>query len=469
MTTAAPESKGKIIARAIEAYKSSEAFQSALDANMYFQGNSPVIDKKTLLRGRVISFETEDGFTKNRFENEEIAGNRICNNFLFHFVTQENQYLLGNGVVLDTPATKERLGAGFDKALEKVGEKALLHGVSWAFWNKDHIEPISAAKDANSGFVALLDEMTGVAMVGIQFWQISDNKPMCVRLFEVDGITEYRQLRGGDLVVPEGHQKRAYLSSVFRDGAGEMEIDSRNYDVLPIIPLYANDDATSELTQSVKSKIDLYDRILSDFGDNLDRANDVYWVLNNFSGSVTDIAVMFEYINRLKAVVNQGDGVSGGATAEPKTLEVPYQARQAALELLRKALYEDYMALNMEEISGGSLTNVAIQAATTNLNLKVDRFEWQCFDFVQRVLRLIGVETEKISFTRQTLINKSEIINDIYVMQGDLDRETRLQLNPYILQEDIPDIISKVEAEQTSGLTNMDELQRLMDEKEEDE
>lgn len=117
MTTVPPENKGKIIARAIEAYKSSEAFQSALDANMYFQGNSPVIDKKTLLRGRVISFETEDGFTKNRFENEEIAGNRICNNFLFHFVTQENQYLLGNGVVLDTPATKERLGVGFDKAL----------------------------------------------------------------------------------------------------------------------------------------------------------------------------------------------------------------------------------------------------------------------------------------------------------------------------------------------------------------
>lgn len=464
MVEAAPGNKGKVIKSVVDAYKSSKAFQSALEANLYFQGNSPVIDKKTLLRGKVISYETEDGLKRSHIENEEIIGNRISSNFLFHFVTQENQYLLGNGVILDTPETKAKLGAGFDKALEKMGEKALLHGVCWAFWNKDHVEPIIAAKDAYSGFVALLDEMTGAPMVGVQFWQIADSKPLCVRLFEMDGITEYREDGNGELIIPEGGDKRAYLSSIFRDGAGEMEISGRNYDALPIVPLYANDDTTSEMTQSIKSKIDLYDRILSDFGDNLDRANDVYWVLNNFSGSVSDISIMMDYIAKLKTVINQGDGMGGGATAEPRTLEVPYQARQTALEMLKNALYDDYMALNMDEIQGGSLTNVAIQAATTNLNLKVDRFEWQCFDFVQRILRLIGVETEKISFVRQTLLNKSETVADIYTMQGDLDRETRLKLNPYILQEDIPVIMSKVDAEQTANLPNMDELQKLIDE-----
>ena len=92
------------------------------------------------------------------------------------------------------------------------------------------------------------------------------------------------------------------------------------------------------LTPDIKSKIDAYDRILSDFADNLDRANDVYWVLNNFGGTADDVAEMLAEISRIKAVANLSDGTGGGATAEPRTIEVPYQARQAALNILERAL-----------------------------------------------------------------------------------------------------------------------------------
>ena len=37
------------------------------------------------------------------------------------------------------------------------------------YWNLDHLEPIAAAKDANSGCVALLDELTGAVGAAIQF------------------------------------------------------------------------------------------------------------------------------------------------------------------------------------------------------------------------------------------------------------------------------------------------------------
>ena len=61
------------------------------------------------------------------------------------------------------------------------------------------------------------------------------------------------------------------------------------------------------------------------------------------------------------------------------------------------------MALNMDEISGGSLTNVAISTATANLNMKVNRYEWQVYQFVQSVLMLSGVETQDIKFRRQSM------------------------------------------------------------------
>ena len=124
---------------------------------------------------------------------------------------------------------------------------------------------------------------------------------------------------------------------------------------------------------------------------------------------------------------------------------------QAALEILQKQLYSDFMALSMEELTGGSLTNVAIETAMLNLNLKADRYEWQCFAFVQKVLRLLGIETEEIKFKRQTISNRSEMVSDISLMRDYIDQETALKINPYIDQEEIPEILNRLAAESMSA------------------
>jgi hypothetical protein len=196
----------------------------------------------------------------------------------------------------------------------------------------------------------------------------------------------------------------------------------------------------------------------------------VYWVLNNFGGTMSDIAETLAAIEKLKAVANISDGTGSASTAEPHTIEVPYAARQAALEILQKQLYSDYMALSMDELTGGSLTNVAIETAMLNLNLKADRYEWQCFAFVQKVLRLLGVDTEEITFKRQELVNRSEIVNDLSLMRDYIDQETALKKNPYILQEEVQDILNRLAAESMSAAPevkkpdNADEL----DEEEDD-
>ena len=48
---------------------------------------------------------------------------------------------------------------------------------SYGYWNLDHLELIAAAKDANSGCVALLDELTGAVGAAIQLWQLSTDQP----------------------------------------------------------------------------------------------------------------------------------------------------------------------------------------------------------------------------------------------------------------------------------------------------
>ncbi len=448
---------------AIEQYKGSDDFKHALEADDYFHAKNRAIAKKVLLKADVVTKTEEDEngerVTKS-LQQREVQGNRVFSNFLFRFVTQQNQYLLGNGVTLEDTGQKEQLGIGFDKALQQIGEKALLHGVCWGYWNADHLEVIPAETDARSGAVALLDERTGEPGVLIQFWQLERDRPMYARLFEPDGLTEYKLDRAA---LTETVPKRPYRLTTVSDAAGSFVVGGDNYSSLPVVPLYASDTKRSEFTPAIKSKIDLYDRIFSDFGDNLDRANDVYWVLNNFGGTTTEVLEIVQQIERLKTVVNISDGVGNSSTAEPRTFEVPYAARQTALQLLEKALYQDYMALSMDELTGGSLTNVAIETAMTNLNLKADRYEWQAFRFVQQVLALIGIDTEKISFQRQAIANKSDIVQDIAVMLDYIDNETALKLNPYIAQEDIPRILDNKAAEQVSGMPGLNKLTSAME------
>ena len=434
----------------INEYKSSPDFKQGLVANQYFRAENPAVAGKYLLRPTVVETKDDAGKVKKRNQKQKIDGNRVFSSFFSRFVIQQNQYLLANGVTLDSEETKARLGIGFDKALERLGEKALVHGVAWGYWNLDHLEVIEAVKDEGSGAVSIVDERTSEPMMLVQFWQINRKRPIYVRLFTVDGIVEYKTNDAGDLEEID-QTRRAYIVHRQEDSLGIVTETGENYGSLPVIPLWASEERRSELTNAIKSKIDLYDRILSDFGDNLDRACDVYWVLNNFGGTTSDIAETLAAIEQIKAVANISDGTGSSSTAEPHTIEVPYAARQAALEILQKQLYSDYMALSMEELTGGSLTNVAIETATLNLNLKADRYEWQCFSFVQKVLRLLGVNTEEIKFKRQTLINRSEMVADIGLMRDYIDQETALKLNPYIDQEEVRDIINRLAAESMSA------------------
>ena len=430
-----------LLLEAVRRFQASAGFHRALEANAYFRGENARVARKTILRARKIESRDAAGRRRFRAATEDVVGNRIGSAFLFRFVTQQNQFLLSEGVSLPE-AVKARLGADFDRQLEHLGESALLHGCAWGYWNADHLEVIQTARNARSGFFPLLDEMTGEVMLGVQFWQIAPERPLYLRIFDQEGVKVLRQGQEGLEVVTE-HEP--YRRTLHQDALGESVTIEGGYGRLPLIPLRANADGMSELTPAIKAKIDAYDAILSDFADNLDRANDVYWVLNNFGGTMDEVAELLEQINRVKAVANLSDGSGSGATAEPHTIEVPYAARRAALDLLERALYQDYMALDMDALTGASLTNVAIRVATANLNLKADRYEWQVRQFIASLLTLIGEGTQEIRFKRQAIANESETVADIALMRQDIDRRTALRLNPYIQDEEIPALIAAPE------------------------
>ena len=377
------------IRQAINEHKSSQAYQLALDAELYFKGENPTINRYEKIIYDLQGRAHRDMYTANH---------KIASSFFGFDVRQEVSYLLGNGVTFQEDATKDRLGKKFDLEMVRAGKYALVAGVSFGFWNLDHVDVFKFRE-----FVPLYDEENGALMVGIRFWQVADDKPLRATLYEVDGYTDYIQRSGEDMTVLK--DKRPYILRLRTSQADGTEIyDGQNYPSFPIVPLKNGEDMLSELTGK-RNTIDALDLCTSNMVNNVDEGNLIYWVLTNCGGM--DDLDDAKFVERLKTLhVSHADG-DDGAKAEAHTLEAPYNGTSATIDMLKRKLYEDFQAFDSSAVSPGNQTATAIAASYTPLDLKVDDFEASVTEFILGLLALAGIDDEP-SYTRSRIINRSE-------------------------------------------------------------
>ena len=389
---------------AITEHKGTTPYIIALDAEQYYRGLNPRITKYEKIIYDMRGDAHVDKWTPNH---------KIASNFFNFAITQENQYLLGNGATFTKDDTKAKLGDDFDTRLQDLGKKALVGGVAFGFFNLDHIDTFSLLE-----FVPLYDEENGELRAGIRFWQVSPDKPIRATLYEEDGYTDYLRANDKSAML---HEKRPYKLKVRTSEAdGEEIYDGENYPTFPIVPLWGNDKKQSELVGR-QGTIDAFDLLNSNLVNNLDEANYIYWVLTNCGGM--DEMDDAKFIEQLKTThVAHADGDSG-ATAEAHTIEAPYQASESAIQTIQRRLYEDFMCLDVNSLSAANKTATEIKAAYQPLDSKCDMYEYCVIEFVQKILELAGID-DKVTFTRSKVINKSDEINTLLAAQAYLDDET---------------------------------------------
>ena len=422
------QEKQAFILEAISEHKQSGMYNLAADAEEYaHQRNSTIMNYQKLLY-TVSGKAVPDNYSANY---------KLCSNFFDRFVTQENQYLLGNGVTLEKDANKKKLGKKFDQQLQRAGRDALVEGVSFGFWNYDHLESYKLTE-----FVPLYDEETGALMGGIRFWQLEYNKPLRATLFELDGYTDYIKKKNEQIKVL--NEKRNYKQIVTEGGVdGTIIRDGGNYPSFPIVPLWASDKKQSCFV-GMKQNIDAYDLIKSGFANDLDDASMIYWTIQNAGGmDDIDLARFVERMKTVRAAVVDGDA---GAKAEAHTMDVPYQSRVAYLERLENDLYNDFQALNVKSLQGGQKTATEIEAAYQPFDNKVDQYEYCVLDFLEELFKLVGIE-DNPTFKRSRIVNQLEETQMILTAAQYLDDETILKHLPFLTQEEV-DEIQKRKAEE---------------------
>lgn len=423
------------VLQAINQHKSSDLYSKARDGKEYDEGRNAAITRfqKWLYKA-----------TGEKIPDIWSANYKMPSNFLHRFVTQKVQFLNGNGVGWSKSDTSDKLGNKkypFDTQIQKIATQASLHGVSFGFFNLDHIEIFTLLE-----FMPLYDEEDGAMKAGIRFWQIDPNKPLRATLYEIDGYTEFIWKDGtGEIREP----KKPYKLKVRTSIASGVEIyDGENYPTFPIVPMWGNSRHQSDL-DDIRSQIDCFDLVKSGFANTIDEASFIYWTLQNAGGmDDIDIAEFLKRVRELHTVVTDDN-----VTAQPASIQPPFEARETLLKRLEKDLYRDAMALDVESISSGAATATEIKAAYEPLNIKCDDFEYCVIEFIQGILAVAGIDDEP-TFTRSMLINVNEGVQTVLQAAEYLDPD-------YVTEKILTILGDGDKAAEMLKKMNADSLERL--------
>ena len=423
------------VKKVIENHKSSDLYKTAEAAEAYLRHENPTITqyKKmlTTISGQLIPDEISPNY-------------KMATGKFKTFVTQEVQYLLGNGASFGKEETKDKIGTkrkDFDRMLQKAAKYAIAHAVSFGLWNRDHVDVFNVLE-----FAPIYDEENGSLCAGVRFWRIDKQHPMRATFYELDGYTEFIWRKGKGSVY---QQKRKYILKYRQSEADGREIyDGINYPSFPIVPFWGNAEHTSKLT-GLREQIDCYDLIKSGFANNIDEASLIYWTIKN-AGGMDDVDLA-EFLQRIRTlhVANVNDGEEVQANA----LQVPTEARDTLLDRLDRDMYKDAMAFNPEKIAAGAVTATQIKASYQDLDELCDEFEYCVLDFVNNILDLAGIDDE-VTFTRSRVINVDEYVGTL-VAAGEYlpnDYVTRKILEVLGDGDKADEIIDELTAEETNAV-----------------
>ena len=430
----------RFIAAAINEYRASEEYRIALLADEYER------QKNVTIRQYVKYLYDATG---QRVVDYTSANNKIASNFFHRLNTQRCAYSLGNGVTFNTKATKEKLGSDFDSRLYSAAYYALIHKVSYLFWNVDraYVFPMTQ-------FCPLIDEEDGVLKAGIRFWSLDWNqKPVTAVLFTEDGFTKYRTKEGSsglDLVEIEKH--RAYKVKVARNEAdGEFIVGEDNYSSLPIVPLYGSKHRQSTLV-GLREAIDSYDLIQSGFANDLEECAEIYWIISNAMGMSDNDIARFRDKMKLQHIVAAD---TDNSDVKSYTREVPTNARETFLTSIRSQMYEDFGALDVHTVAAGA-TNDHIDAAYQTMDEEADDFEYQIIEAVQQLLKLMNID-DVPQFKRNKISNQKEQVEMLMLVADYLDDETLLNKLPFVTIDEVKKILKNKDKADQNRIKKTDE------------
>ena len=213
---------------------------------------------------------------------------------------------------------------------------------------------------------------------------------------------------------------------------------TNNWGKVPFIPVQFNEEYQTALQMVGKSKVDALDFLMSDGVNNLLDMADVIYILKDYIGKPEE--ALFNLKTKRAAVVG------GGGDVKSLTTDIPIEARQKMISLMKEAIYTDGMGLDLSNLTGSSLTNEVLEAYFELLNMKANNVSPEIEKLYTELLTFVDIKQKgypkqedyepiaepTITFNKSVIINEIEYINASNTSAGFISDETRWSWDPRV-------------------------------------
>ena len=373
------------IKRHIENDAASKKKQRAREGQRYYEGEHDIKDYQ-------IFFKNKDG----KFQEDKVKSNiKISHPFFTEQVDQTVQYMLSgeDGFVRsDLPELQKQLDAYFNDSEEFMAELyevltgCVAKGFEYAYAYKKNGEDRISFQCADSlGVVEVKAKETDDGCEYVIFHYVDnigkDNKKITrIQVWDEKQTYFYVQEDSGAILLDQSEKINPRPHILYHKG----DDPNTYFEGFGFIPFFRLDNCRKQFSglKPIKALIDDYDLMACGLSNNIQDTSEAYVAVKGYDGTDLD---ELAYNFRAKHVIEVGEQ----GEIDIKTVDIPYQARQAKLELDEKNIYRFGMAFNAAQHGDGNITNVVIKSRYALLDLKCNKLEIRLKQFMRKLLKIV--------------------------------------------------------------------------------
>ena len=382
------------IQRFIDEDNASTKKMFARKGQAYYEGEHDIKDYR-------LFYYNNDG---KLVEDKNRSNVKIPHPFFTELVDQATQYMLSGDSFIksDIPELQTELDRYFNDDEDFLAELAeVLTGCQ-----TKGFEFMFAYKNAENRTVFQCADSIGVVEVRakdtdsnteyIIYWYIDriekgHKKIKRIQVWDANEVSYYVQVDNGEIEVDASEPLNPRPHTLYKKVK-----DAKTYfDRFGFIPFFRLDNNKKQFSclKPIKELIDDYDLMASSLSNNLVDFDTPVHVIKGFHGDNLD-----ELQQNLKTKKIIGVDENGGM--EVHTVDVPYQAREAKLNLDEKNIYRFGMGLNTSGLKDtNATTNIAIKAMYSLLDLKCSKLEIRLKQFLRKLIKVVLQEINEINKT----------------------------------------------------------------------
>lgn len=210
-----------------------------------------------------------------------------------------------------------------------------------------------------------------------------------------------------------------------------------------------------------KALIDVYDKTVSLYANDIEDMQQLIFVLINYGG--TDLDVFLDDLKKYKVVNMSSEG-----KLETLKVEIPVEARIKLLELLDRAIWMSGQGVDPRLENMGNMSGTALKQLYGLLELKASQMESEFREAISKLIDLykqylqitkVGdfkeIEVDQI-YTRSMISNNLEIIQMAQTSKGLISDETIIANHPWV--DNVKTELDRIKAEKEVSLKQQQDI-----------